>query len=376
MWLCALQNPTVDKFQTVSTFASPNIRHRTYPNMAQQQNQEFNFDSTNFILFLSKWKKPLAILTIVAIVASALFSSPYFIKPKFKSTVILFPANTNSISKVLIAENSSAKEDIMQFGEEEQAEQLLQILNSDEIRNRIISKYQLMTHYDIDTTSPYKNTLLQKEYESNIGYSRTEFMSVEIEVMDTDPQLAADMANDIASLLDTVKNRMQKERAFKGMKIAEAEYFDLKNYIKGLEDSMDVLRSLGVNDYESQVERLYEAYGKAQLEGKTQVIEKIEAQLKIVSKYGGAYVSIRDLIENEKKQVTHLRAKYHEAKVDAEQTLPNKFIVNNGTKAEKKTYPIRWLIVLVSAFSTFIMSVLAIVMYEKYQSIKGGSNNE
>jgi uncharacterized protein involved in exopolysaccharide biosynthesis len=337
--------------------------------MADQQNSEFNFDSTNFILFLNKWKKPLTILVLFAIVASVIFSSPFFIKPKYKSSVILFPANTNSISKVLIAENGSAKEDIMQFGEEEQAEQLLQILNSDEIRYKVITKYNLMKHYDIDTTNPYKNTLLQKEYESNISYRRTEFMSVEIEVMDTDPKLAADIANDIAALLDTVKNRMQKERAIKGMHIAEAEYLDMKNYIKSLEDSLNVLRSLGVNDYESQVERLYEAYGKALLDNKKDVVTKIESQIKVVSQYGGAYVSIRDILENEKKQLTHLRAKYHEAKIDAEQTLPNKFIVNNGTVAEKKTYPVRWLIVLIAAFSTLIMGILAIVIFEKYQSL-------
>lgn len=309
------------------------------------------------------------VLTGISVVASVIFSSPFFIKPKYKSAVVLFPANTNSISKVLIAENNSAKEDIMQFGEEEQAEQLLQILNSDEIRNRIIQKYNLMQHYDIDTTHPYRYTLLQKEYEENVSFRRTEFMSVEIEVMDTDPKIAADMANDISALLDTVKNRMQKERAIKGMKIAEAEYNNVKNYVKSLEDSLDRLRALGVNDYESQVERLYEAYGKALLDNKKEVAEKIENQIKTVAKYGGAYVSIRDLLENEKKQVTHLRAKYHEAKVDAEETLPNKFVVNNATPAEKKSYPIRWLIVLISTFSTLILSILAIIVYEKYRQI-------
>lgn len=342
--------------------------------MQEQSKPTYSFESTDFILFLDKWKKPLAILIGISIVATFIFTEPYFIKPKFKSTVVLFPANTNSISKVLISENGSAKEDVLQFGEEEQAEQLLQILNSDEIRNRVIQKFDLINHYDIDTTNQYKFTLLQKEYEGNISFRRTEFMSVEIEVFDTDPQIAADMANDIAALLDTVKNRMQKERAFKAMKIAEAEYFDMKEYIKSLEDSLDALRRIGVNDYESQVERLYEAYGKALLDGKKEAATKLEAQIKIVSQYGGAYVSIRDLLENEKKQLTHLRAKYHEAKIDAEQTLPHKFIVNNATKAEKKSYPIRWLIMVISVFSTLVLSILSILVYEKFKSIKAFQN--
>ena len=69
-----------------------------------------------------------------------------------------------------------------------------------------------MNHYNIDLNSSYKNTLLQEEYTSNISFKRTQYMSVVIEVFDTDPQIAADIANNIASLLDSVKNRIQKER--------------------------------------------------------------------------------------------------------------------------------------------------------------------
>jgi capsular polysaccharide biosynthesis protein len=51
-----------------------------------------------------------------------------------------------------------------------------------------------------------------QEYESNITFKRTEYMAVKISVLDKDPQLAADIANTIAALLDSVKNDMQKER--------------------------------------------------------------------------------------------------------------------------------------------------------------------
>ena len=328
------------------------------------KNQGLDFDSSNLLLFIVRWKKPLIILTVAAAVLSAVFSAPMFITPKFESTVIMFPTSTASISKSLLAKNNTSKEDLLSFGEEEQAEQLIQILNSDEIRGRVIEKYNLKEHYEIDSTDQYDDTKLFKEYESNITYKRTEFQSVRVDVLDTDPNLAADIANDIAALVDSVKNRMQKERAFKAKSIAEAEYAEMKNYVKELEDSLNVLRGMGVNDYESMSERFNEAYAKAILEGKTSAAEKLAVQLKILSQYGGAYVSIRDMLEHEKEQLSHLRAKYQEAKVDAEQTLPHKFIVNNAFPAEKKSYPIRWLIVLVSTFSTFIMALLVIIGYE------------
>ncbi|MCF8460814.1 MAG: hypothetical protein K9G46_08825 [Flavobacteriales bacterium] len=332
-------------------------------------NNGLNFDSSNLLLFVVRWKKPLIILSVAAAILSGIFSAPMFVTPKFESTVIMFPTSTASISKSLLAKNNVAKEDLLSFGEEEQAEQLIQILNSDEIRSRVVQKYDLMNHYKIDTTDVYKQTKLFKEYESNITYKRTEFQSVRIDVLDSDRFLAADIANDIAALVDSVKNRMQKERAFKAMAIAAAEYDEMKNYVKELEDSLNTMREMGVNDYESMSERFNEYYAKAILEGNTRAAEKLGEQLKILSKYGGAYVSIRDMLEHEKEQLSHLRAKYQEARVDAEQTLPHKFIVNNAFPAEKKSYPIRWLIVLVSTISTFILALLVIIGYENITKV-------
>lgn len=338
--------------------------------MTEDKDRGLDFDSSNLLLFIYRWRKPLIIVTVAAAILSAVFSAPMFITPKFESTVIMFPTSTASISKSLLSKNSASKEDLLAFGEEEQAEQLIQILNSDEIRQKIIDRYDLMVHYEIDTTDRYKFTKLFKEYESNIKYKRTEFQSVRVDVLDSDPQLAADMANDIAGLVDSVKNRMQKDRAFKAMRIAEAEYLEMKDYVKELEDSLNSMRQMGVNDYESMSERFNEYYAKAILENNTRAAEKLAEQLKILSKYGGAYVSIRDMLEHEKEQLSHLRAKYQEAKVDAEQTLPHKFIVNNAFPAEKKSYPIRWLIVLASTVSTFIIALLAIIMYENVSRAK------
>ena len=112
-----------------------------------------DFDSSSLVIFLYKWRKPLFIVILSALIGSWFFSLPWFITPKFQSTVILFPASTNSVSKALLSDQSGKGQDLMTFGEDEQAEQLLQILNSNKIRTRIIRKFNLMQHYDIDTSS-------------------------------------------------------------------------------------------------------------------------------------------------------------------------------------------------------------------------------
>lgn len=328
------------------------------------------FDSTNFILFLSKWRKILLIVTVIAIVAAVIFSSPFFITPKYKATVIMFPTSTNSVSKALMTDNSGAKQDILEFGAEEQAEQLLQILNSNKIRARVIQKYDLLGHYDIDPDSKYKNTYLFKEYESNISFRRTEFMAVEIEVLDKDAQTAADIANDIAALLDSTKNLMQKERAIKGFKIVESEYEKLKKEIQVMEDSLTQLRKLGVNDYETQAEAYNTQLAIALSQNNMTGARALEEKLINLSEYGGAYVSLRDALEYEKKQLSEIKTKYEEAKVDAEEELPCKFIVNSAYKAEKKSYPVRWLIVVVSTLSAFLLAVMVLIVLDNIKRRK------
>ena len=97
--------------------------------MYKKQQEKDYLEATSVVYFMLKWKKPLIIVTLVAVIGSAIFSGETFIPPKYKSTVILFPASTSSISKAVMEDHPGDKQDILAFGEEEQAEQLLQILN-------------------------------------------------------------------------------------------------------------------------------------------------------------------------------------------------------------------------------------------------------
>jgi uncharacterized protein involved in exopolysaccharide biosynthesis len=337
--------------------------------MVFRKSDNDNFDSTNILLFLYKWQKPLLVVTLFALVAAVIFSSSIFIKPKYKSTVILYPAATNAISKSLLSENARAEDDILSFGEDEETEQMLQILHSNRIRDRIIDRYQLMDHYEIEKNSNYKLTRLYNEYESNITFKRTEFMAIKISVLDTDPQMAADIANDIAALLDSTKNEMQKERAEKGYEIVREQYFKLRAEVSAMEDSLTKLREFGVNDYESQSEMINQQLAIELAKGDAPAVKRLEAKLDILSKYGGPYVSLRDALEHEKKQLSMLKAKYEEAKTDAEEVLPTKFIVNEAYKAERKSYPIRWLIVLVTVVSAILLTLVLILILENVQDL-------
>ncbi len=329
------------------------------------------FFSGVILQVLFHYRKHLVIIGILTIVLAIIFSSPRFITPLYKSTVILYPTASNSISKVLLSNNFNNSKDILEFGEDEQTEQMLQVLNSNKIRDRIINKYNLMEHYGIGSKSNFKMTELYDEYDNNFKFRRTEFMAVKITVMDRDAQLAADMANDVAELIDSTINQMQKQIAVKAFQIVEREYQHLKAEIQAKEDSMTVLRQFGVHDYESQSEMFNRQLAMEMAKGNNESVKRLEKKLDMLAKYGGPYVSLRDALEHDKKQLSELKAKYEEAKVDATENLPHKLVVNTAYKAERKSYPIRWLIVVVSTFSMLLLASLIFGMIEVFSGAMG-----
>lgn len=322
-------------------------------------------DSFKVAFFLYKWRKALIIIAISAAVLSAIFSSSLFITPLYRSTVVMYPASSNSVSKSLLNENANAKQDILEFGEDQQTEQMLQILNSSIIRDKVIRKFDLAQHYGIDSGAKYMQTRLYNRYDSYITFKRTEYMAVKISVLDKDPQMAADIANEVAALLDTVKNIMQKERALQGFRIVETEYLSLQAEIKLMEDSLTELRKLGVHDYETQAEMMNQQLAMEIARGNTRGIQALEEKLDVLAKYGGPYVSLRDALEHEKKQLSYIKARYEESKIDATEAIPQKFIVENAYKSERKAYPIIWIIVLLSVISSLLAGMLVIFMVER-----------
>ncbi len=98
--------------------------------------------------------------------------------------------------------------------------------------------------------------------------------------------------------------------------------------------------------------------------GNNPAIKRLRDELEILEKYAVPFVSIRDQLEYDKKQLTTIKSKYEEAKVDATQHLPQKFVVDRAFPAEKKSYPVRWLIVVVATLAAFLVAILFIIFME------------
>ena len=84
-----------------------------------------------------------------------------------------------------------------------------------------------------------------------------------------------------------------------------------------------------------------------------------------MAEYGGASYAINERLDNDRLQLSLVKSKYEEAKVDATEFIPHKFVVTSAFKAERKAYPIRWVIVVVTLLSTFLLLIFCIVFYDR-----------
>lgn len=333
-----------------------------------EEHQHNSYNSKYLCKLLIEYRKPVFIILAIAALFAIVFSTPFFITPLYKSTAIIYPTSSNSISKVLISTTYQSEKDIMNFGEDEQTEQMLQVLNSNRVRDKVIERFDLMNHYDIKADSKYPYTKLNKLYDSRIKFRRTEYNAVKITVLDADAALAAQMANDITEIFDSTMNQMQKEVATQAFRLVEDEYNTLCAEMAQLEDSLNTLRKLGVFDYESQVEMLSQQLAIELGKGNTQGVSNIQKQLDIIAEYGGASYAINERLDNDRLQLSLVKSKYEEAKVDATEYIPHKFVVTSAFQAERKTYPVRWIIVTVTLLSTFLLLILCIVVFDRYKS--------
>lgn len=334
-----------------------------------EQNQE-GFSFLSVVFFLFRWKYTLIITTIIAGVVAFIISSPPITIPKYKAFVIFYPAPSVSVSQSLLSTRGTEDQSFLSFGEEEQAEQLLQVLNSDRIKQHIKKKYDLMDHYGISKNSEYPGYGFDNKYKENVTFEKTRFMSIRVSVMDRNPDTAAMIANDIVSWMDSVKTRTLRKRAMQALSIVEEEYVEKQRNIQKMIDSLEALGEKGVLNYEEQAGVFSEALANAQLAGNRQAMNDLKQRLKVLAKYGPAHESISERLIFELEDLTELGKKFRQARVDANARVSHAFVIDNATPPEKKAYPVRSLIVLISMISTFLLAAVVLVFIEQLREYR------
>ena len=292
-----------------------------------------------------RWRIHLIIITASVVILSIIFSSQFFIKPKYKSYTTVYPSN------------------LISYSNETVTEQMLQIFKSDDIRDKVVQKFKLADHYEIDTTASHFKTSIIKTWNSNVTIRKTEFESVEIEVLDTDPVLACRILNEMIELFNLKVRSLMREKTGEIVKMLKKQMDDRQAERDTLESKLDKIRKeYNILDYGSQVREATRGYVLPN--GKNQNASNILNSLILK---GGEFNILNAQLESAVRNYLNVKTDYDNAIKDLTKELTYTNVINKPVPADKKCYPIRWLIVVLSAAASLLLSIIILIGIEKYR---------
>lgn len=299
------------------------------------------FDNNSITGVIKKYKWHILVITIIGAIAGAVFSGERFITPKYRSSAVIYPYNLST------------------YSDENETEQMLQFLNSQSIIDSTTVKENLYDHYKISQNYQFKKTALIREWSTNVKISRTPYDAVSIKVSDKDPQMAYNIVNDIIDFYNKRMNATNKQRCRENLRMYGTQ-------LKIKEESIDSLRArlseisseYGVVDYEAQsreVTRWFLSGG-----GK-----KGDEMKKNLEQYGPEIVKIKTMIEEETAIYSLEKKKYDEQMCLYSTELTFYEMINEPFVSDRKSYPVRWVIVALVALGAMFMSVLTLLVIER-----------
>lgn len=329
-----------------------------------------SFDTLDIFVFLWKKRKPLIIVTAIGAITSVIVS--LMLTVYYKAETVLFPTTFIAPSTSLLHISNNQETDPLIIGDEDDLERLIQILNSDYIKNKIIEKYDLINHYGLSPSMPHLKYELMEIYNSCFSYQKTQYQGVVVSVVDVDPQMAADMANDIAILVDSVVYDMQKQRKQEAYDIALKAYNQELIHVQEIEDSLDIYRQKGVLDYRYEVERYSEAYGKAI--GNNQLTQRgqdfFDKKFDLLQKHGKKAFTYALYLEELMKNLTQLHVNLVQAEQDLNKPYSHKYVISYADAPDKKDSPKRSIIVILSTLGSFMFAIFVILLLDFYKDFR------
>ena len=305
-----------------------------------------NFNNLSLVQLVLKWKWHIIIITVVAALCGAIFSSSMFITPLYKSVAVAYPAN------------------ISPYSDESETEQMLEIINSTSIMDSIVAKYDLWTDYKINKADQFAKTYMINEYRSKVKIGKTPNEAVSISVMDKDPFVACDIAKDILNFYDQKVHNLHTQKVGEVVAMYERQLNEKQRNIDSFKDRLTTISTeFGVTDYSSQAREVTRGY----LSGSAKATE-LKNNLET---YGAEAVDLRTKIEAEANT-------YVSTKVDYEQNLRFYYsdltysnIVTEPFPADKKAFPVRWVVVALSALGALLLSIVVIFIIENRKRFVG-----
>jgi capsular polysaccharide biosynthesis protein len=317
------------------------------------------FNLISFFKLIWKWRKPVMIVCGIGIAGSIVISDPRIMPPYFQSSSIFYPLNPNMTSSGALFSSSES----YLFGGNADVDRILSIASSAPLKLYIVNKFKLFQHYKIDSASQrYPIYSVLKELDNNYSYEKNDKGAVVITVQDRDRFQAAQMVNEIVNKIDQTNRDLLNDNKKKILEIYKSKMKDKEEEVKRLTDTIFMLKQefnlyTDIDDLPSQMKYREGSKGAA---------------------YDAASERVKVLEEKKKGAIRELNnniVQFEQYKASINTDVPTLFILEKAFPAEKKSKPVRWLIVLGTALISFVLCALAILLIERFKGIKEAFKN-
>ena len=298
-----------------------------------------------------KWKYHLGVIALISAIIAMVFSSPVFLKPKYKSTSVVYPVNMGTYSK------------------ESFTEQMLEILNSGDIRDKMINSFKLDEHYKISPSFQFYKTAVHGKYNEEVTFRKTENEAVKIQVLDTDPLIACAMVDSLRKFFDLKVQSLHRVKWAEEYSIRIEELRRLEREMDSITNILSALgREYGVMEITGQSEGATMAYFQAVANGKdTQTMKNYFNN--VASKSPEAR-SLMLRVEGCSMEVVDVQKKRNEAYRELTKEITYSVVVTPPYPSDKKVWPKRSVIMLVSVILTLMLAMVVIGVIENRSHTK------
>jgi hypothetical protein len=297
------------------------------------------FSNGNLFRFIWRWKWIFAITFVVSAFLGVIFSGPRFITPKYKSEGIVYPINLN------------------EYGDESSTEQMLQLFQSTDLKLTLIDAFDLYEHYRIDPNDPHGQTYVFEEIDDHLSFSKTNYESVRITALDKDPARAASMVDSINSFYNQLAKSIQNERTLERIRRDSLEMIKINAENDSLKTTLRKLReTYRIVNPKRQTEEITEAY----LDNSRHAEELYDNLVK----YQDEIVFLDSLIAFNNARFIEYKDDHDEHVTELNRKQVYSSMVSKPVPADKKSYPVRWLILTAVVLASLVFAFVVLLILE------------
>lgn len=163
---------------------------------------------------------------------------------------------------------------------------------------------------------------------------------------------------------------MQREKTKEVVKIFYDQLAVKQKQIDSLEKINSELRiRYGLLDFKAQTKEATKNYLKLVSDGASRdKIRPVDSLMRNLEQKGGDLVSVNEQLNGLRDAYNDIKIQYDNALSDLTKELTYSNVVTQPFPSDTKCYPVRSLIVLVSAFSALLLSLLLFVVLERRTS--------